>query len=193
REELLLIFSPRPSGFEFWPGLLAGMIAGYGYLVWRALTPSHMGAALAIGLAGGGVVLEISGHLTGAILGLPTTVPWAVNYFGEQVHPVALYRAGGLVALTLALWLGGSGRGPARTMLLAALGYSLIRLLADGFLAEAQLIGPIRLSQLLALVVALASSWLLAHTSTNTSTNTDMDTGTGTPPTPRGKAANGAA
>jgi phosphatidylglycerol---prolipoprotein diacylglyceryl transferase len=163
REEPLLVFSLRPSGFELWPGLTAALIGGYAYLVWRALPPMRVGAALAVGMAAGGVLLETAGYLTGDTLGLPTELPWAVNYFGSLVHPVGLYRAAGLVALTVALWLGSDLDRPGRTILLALLGYSLIRLAADGFLAEAHQIGPLRTSQLVALVVALAASWGLAR------------------------------
>jgi hypothetical protein len=49
-------------------------------------------------------------------------------------------------------------------VLLAVLGYSLIRLAADGFLAEAQLIGPFRVSQVIALWAALLAIWVLART-----------------------------
>jgi phosphatidylglycerol---prolipoprotein diacylglyceryl transferase len=163
REEVLLIFSLRPSGFEFWPGAVTAFIAGYAYLLWRALNPVQMAAALAVGMVIGGVLLEISGHLTGAILGLPSPLPWATNYFGMTVHPVGLYRAAGLIALTLYLWIGSNTHHPERTVLVAVLGYSLIRLIADGFLAEAQLIGPFRVSQVIALLAALSAAWGLAR------------------------------
>jgi prolipoprotein diacylglyceryltransferase len=45
----------------------------------------------------------------------------------------------------------------------AILGYSLIRVITDGFVAESAIIGGMRVSQMMALVVALVSVLLLAR------------------------------
>ncbi len=50
RVEPSLIFSLRPSGFEFWPGVIAAFIGGYAYLLYRALDPVRIGAPLAVGM-----------------------------------------------------------------------------------------------------------------------------------------------
>ena len=51
RAEPTLIVSLRPSGFAYWPGVVAAVIAGYAYL-WRArLDPAKIAAALAVGMA----------------------------------------------------------------------------------------------------------------------------------------------
>src|SRR3954449_3704758 len=95
QSEPVLIFSIRPSGFEFWPGVIAGFIAGYAYLLWRALDPVRVGAALAVGCVAGSVVLGLSGFATGTMLGMITSSPLALPYFTEMRHPVGLYQAVG--------------------------------------------------------------------------------------------------
>ena len=158
----ILIFSIRPSGFEFWPGLIAALIAGYAYLMRRALSPVRVAAALAVGLVAGSIVHGISGYATGTQLGLVSNGPFALPYFGEMRHPAGLYQALASLFLTLLLWLAADARQPVRVLWQAILGYSLIRLVTDGFLAETTLLGNLRVSQIIALAVALVALLLLA-------------------------------
>ena len=105
RAEPNLILSLRPSGFAFWPGVVAALIGGYAYLLYRALDPAQVGGALAIGGLAGGSIVAVSGYLTGGILGLPSDLPWALNYFGVARHPAGLYLAIGMAALAAVLWV----------------------------------------------------------------------------------------
>jgi prolipoprotein diacylglyceryltransferase len=162
QSEPVLIFSLRPSGFELWPGLIAGFTAGYAYLLWRALDPVRVAAALAVGCVAGSVIMGISGFATGTMLGMVTTSPLALPYFNEMRHPVGLYQAAAGALLFVYLWFFADQQRPARVLLLAILGYSLIRLISDGFLAESALLGGLRVSQIVALTVALISVLLLA-------------------------------
>lgn len=163
RAEPMLIFSLRPSGFALGPGLVAAVIAAYGYLLYKALDPVRVAAAGASGALIAGVILNISYMLTGAVVGTPTTLPWAINHFGELVHPVGLYRAVGLTITWIAVQLAVDPQRPARTIWLTLLGYGLVHLIADAFVADAVQIGPFRRSQVLGLAVALIASLLLAR------------------------------
>jgi phosphatidylglycerol:prolipoprotein diacylglycerol transferase len=163
RAEPLLIFSLRPSGFALGPGLVAALVAGYAYLLYKALDPVRVVAAGAVGALVAGALLNISHALTGTVVGTPTTLPWAINHFGELVHPVGLYRAAGLIIAWIAVWLVSDPGRPARTIWLALLGYSLVHLVADAFVADAVLIGQFRRSQVLALGGALLATLLLAR------------------------------
>jgi phosphatidylglycerol---prolipoprotein diacylglyceryl transferase len=162
-----LILSLRPSGFVFWPGLVAALIVAYANLLRRALDPLRVAAALAVGLIAAGIVLSAGAYLTGGLVGARSNLPWALPYWGELRHPVAIYQALGLWLLFVILWLGRRNDQPGRTVLLAALGYALIRLVTDAFLDEPALIGSLRRSQTLALAAALLLTLLLARTSPN--------------------------
>lgn len=161
-EEPLLIFSLRPSGFAFWPGLIAALLGGYAYMVRAALHPLAVAGAFTAGLLTGGVFLNVGDYLTGALTGLASDLPWALPYFGEMQHPVGLYRAVGLILVLLLVWLLVEPQRPQRTLYLGGLGWGLVHLLADGFAANAPLTGPFRTSQLLGLAAALACAALMA-------------------------------
>lgn len=164
RIEWTLIFSPRPGALAFWPGLITTITAGYAYLIWKQLDPVRVGAALAVGLLVAGGVLEVGNFLISATVGTPSDLPWALAVFDVTRHPVALYRTAGMFGLAALLFVRADFQQPGRVIRWAALGYALVRLLADGFLADAATIGEIRISQLIALAAALASTLFLSHT-----------------------------
>lgn len=166
RAEPMLAFSLRPSGFELWPGVVAALIGGYAYMLKRALDPVKMGAALSLGGLAGAAVMGVSGYLTGGVLGLASTAPWAQLYFGEMRHPAGLYLALGLGLAAALLWVFAPLERPGRVFLMALLAYSLVRVFVDGFRDGMELVGPFRLGQAAALVVALVCAALLAHRST---------------------------
>jgi prolipoprotein diacylglyceryltransferase len=119
---------------------------------------------LSLGLLAADAILQISAYLTGSVVGLSSDLPWALPYFDDMRHPAALYRAAGDLLLAGALFVKGDIARPGRLVLLAGLGYALVRLLADAFVADAPLIGSFRISQVVAFFAALAMSLLLAWT-----------------------------
>jgi phosphatidylglycerol:prolipoprotein diacylglycerol transferase len=158
-----LILSLRPSGFALVPGVVAAVLAAYANLLRRALDPVRMAAAFALGMLAGGVVLSAGAYLTGSVVGATSDLPWALPYFGEPRHPVALYQALLIWLLFVVLWLRRAHDKPGRTVLLAGLGYALIRLFTDAFVDEPARIGPLRQSQVIALAAALVFSLILAR------------------------------
>lgn len=167
--EPLLILSLRPSGFAFWPGLLAAVVAAYAYMLRHALDPVRVAAAFAVGALMAGGILAVSDYLTGAILGLPSDLPWARPYFGEMQHPAALYRAVGFLVSIVIVWLVSDPRRPGRTVGHAALAAGLVVLLADAFAANSAVTGSFRTSQLAGLAVALIAAAGLALARARTS------------------------
>lgn len=166
RDEPLLIVSLRPSGFAVWPGVIAAVIVAFAWMVRRSLDPGRVAAAASIGLVAGAALINVSLYLTGAVVGLPSTAPWAARYFLEFVHPVGLYSALGLTIALVLLWLAADVRRPARTIWLALLGYALVHLMCDAFVRDATLIGPFHQSQVIALVVAVGAALALAREAT---------------------------
>jgi len=162
RDEPLLIVSLRPSGFALWPGVIAAALTAFANMLRLSLDPARMAAAFAVGLVGGGIVINISAYLTGAALGTVTDVPWAARYFIERVHPVGLYRAAGLGILLTLCVLTLRPQRPMRTVWLALLGYALVHLVADAWLRDAVLWGAYSRNQIVALLLALAATAALA-------------------------------
>ncbi len=164
RAEPLLLISLRPGGLLLWPGVLGALVGAYAYLIHKRVDPRPAAVAAVFGLLAGGAALEVSHFLTGATVGRPSAMPWALIYFGEMRHPLALYRAMGMMLIVGGFLLWGNWRRPVRVAGQAILAHALLRLFADGFSAGSQLIGPVRVSQLGAFILALAMATLLART-----------------------------
>lgn len=165
--EPLLIFSLRPSGYALLPGAIAALIVGYLWLMHKAMDPAPTAAAFSVGAVAAASILSAGAYLSGAVVGTPSDLPWALSHYGQQVHPVGLYRALGFALLTVLLWKTRSPERPQRTLWLAGFGYSLIRLFTDGFVADADMIGQFRAGQVYAFVAALVFSLLLAKEESN--------------------------
>ncbi len=192
RDEPMLMVSLRPSGFAFWPGVIAALVAAFAWMVWKSLDPGRVTAALAIGLVAGAVVINVSVYLTGTLVGMPSDAPWAVRHFLEIVHPVGLYRALGLAALLVLLWATIDARRPARTIWLAVLGYALVHLVVDAFVRDAALLGSFHQSQVVGLVVAFVAALMLAREEASAGrapqTSAEAPASTGAPTAPTASA-----
>ncbi len=179
RAEPLLLVSIRPGGLMLWPGVIGGLVAAYWYLIRGEVDPKPVGVAAVFGVLAGGAVLELSSFLTGAAVGTAGVPPAALNsalsWFGGAAdaqlvesgalrHPVALYRATGMMLIVGGFLFLGKWHRPGRLAGLAVLALALLRLFADGFAADTRLLGSLRLSQLLALVAALGLAVWLAQT-----------------------------
>lgn len=180
-DEPLLLFSLRPSGFVLWPGVVAALIAGYWSLWRQALDPVCVVAAFAVGGVAASIIWSAGAYLTGELVGTRTELPWALPYFGELRHPVALYQAFGLWLLFVMLWVNSRRLTPGRTILLAGFGYSVLRLVTDAFMADAATVGGLRVTQIVALTAALFCSLLLARTANQSAPTTEAEVEQPTP------------
>jgi len=160
--EPLLIVSLRPSGFALWPGLLAAFAAGYAYMLRHALSPTRIVAAFAVGFLMAANVISIADYLTGAILGLPSDLPWARPYYGAMQHPAALYRAVGFLVSIAVVWGLSDPRAPGASIGHAGLATGLVLLIADAFAANSAVTAGFRTSQLIGLALTLLSAAALA-------------------------------
>ena len=179
RAEPLLLISIRPGGLLFWPGVVGGLVAAYLYMIRVGVDPRPVGVAAVFGLLAGGVVLEISNFLTGAVVGTtgvpPGALSWVLAWMGSSYdlvlsepaavrHPIALYRAMGMMLIVGSFLLWGNWRRPGRLAAQAILALALLRLFADGFEADSRLLGSLRFSQVAALITAVGLALMLAQT-----------------------------
>lgn len=173
--EPALIVSLRPSGFALWPGLSAAFVAAYAYMLRHALSPTRIAAAFSVGFLTAASVIAISDYLTGAIIGLPSDLPWARPYYGEMQHPAALYRAVGFLASLVVLWPLANAQHPGRTVGQVGLASGLVLLIADAFTANAAVTGDFRTSQLIGLALALVSAGGLAIDASRSKTSGEVE------------------
>ena len=179
RAEPLLLISIRPGGLLLWPGVVGGLVAAYLYMIRVGVDPRPIGVAAVFGLLAGGVVLEISNFLTGAVVGTTSVLPdalsgvlaWMDSSYDSVLsepaavhHPIALYRAMGMMLIVGSFLLCSNWGRPGRVAGQAVLALALLRLFADGFAADSRMVGSLRLSQVAALIAAVGLTIMLAQT-----------------------------
>lgn len=143
--------------------MVAGVVAAYAYLWRRALPPLPISAALAAGALVAAALGAAGAFLTGALIGLPSELPWALPYFGVLRHPVALYYAVGLVLLLVSGWWLSKRLVTGRLLLLWILGVGLLLLLVGAYEEGSRTILSLRLNQCIGLCIALVACWSLAQ------------------------------
>jgi len=170
--EPALVVSLRPSGFSLWPGWIAASAAAYAYMLRHALSPVKIAASFAVGFLMAAGILAVSDYLTGTIQGLPSNLAWSRPYFGEMQHPAALYRAVGYLLSIVFVWLASNPQRPGKTLWLAGLSAGIVLMVADAFTSNLPVIGPVRLTQLAGLALALVATASLAVEESRTARQT---------------------
>lgn len=161
-----LILSIRPSGFATWPGIFAGLVMAFGYMVRHALNPMAIVLSHAVGITVSAAVMQMGMLLTGDLLGLPTDLPWAVAYYGELRHPVAVYYAIGLLLAVVLLWYATPLTSPVHLLAFLLLTISIVYLFFGAFEDNAISFGSLRSKQVGALCLALCATFVLARSAT---------------------------
>lgn len=172
RTDPLQIVALSPGAFLPLPGVLGALLVLALY-VWRHRLPALQladvaapGVLLALAIANVGAFL--AGRALGAATGA-ANLPWAVELFGVQRHPAALYETlAALGWLAAVLWAERrSPQRPGRLALLTVFGYAVGRLFLEPLRAASPTIGDgWRLPQALALIALGVSGWLLGVSAT---------------------------
>lgn len=162
-DALQLLWSPRPGALDTGPGLVIAVIV---FLLWvrRKRVPLAGAAdASAVGAAGALAVLSLGRFATGAGYGSPTDVPWGVDLWGVQRHPVQLYEFGAAVLVAATLWQKLAGALPGELFWRFLLYASLSEFVLAAFRANpATWVLGIRVSQVVALALLLVALYALA-------------------------------
>lgn len=167
RVNLSGIVWPLTSGYDLWAGLLFAIAAGFFYGRAKRLPAASTLDALAPGLLTALLAVSMSDFLAGPGYGLETTLPWAIDIYGIDRHPVQVYEIlvaiGALVAWRFVL--------PRRSFdgqlfLVSAAVYAGGRLFVDAFRANPWLTGSgLHVIQMVCLTIVLICIILLARNS----------------------------
>ena len=122
-----------------------------------------MSAALAAGALVAAAVGAVGTFLTGTLIGLPSTLPWALPYFAVLRHPVALYYAAGFAVLLASGWWLSNRLTVGRLLLLWLLGVGLLFLWGGAYEEGGQTILTLRVNQIWGGIVALVACLALAR------------------------------
>lgn len=162
-DEPRLILSLRPSGFVWSAGMAGGLIAAYVWMIVKALDPVKTAISFGVGVTVGWIVQSFSNYLTGNLLGAISDLPWAMPYFDDLRHPVAIYEGLGAALLWLLILQFGRLDQPGRTFWGTLLGWSVLLLITRAFVEESATVAGFRTVQVVALMVGLLASWILAR------------------------------
>lgn len=160
---LAQIFSLTPSALSIDYGVLLGLVVAYAYIRWRKIPFARFADALAPGALAAIVLIAVGQFLSGDAYGTPTDLPWAVSFWGEFLHPVQLYDAlAAIVGLIIVGRVRAARDGISAWFAIAW--YSGARVLIDAFRGDATILeNGYRVSQVVALFVALIALWFLSQ------------------------------
>lgn len=165
QENLIGIIWPLNSGYNFVGGVVIGGAAGLLYGRAKQLPPGSTLDALAPGLLVALMCVSLADFLGGPGYGSESTLPWAIDVFGIERHPIQIYEL--LVAgLALAVWWWGFKRREfeGQLFLMATAVYAAGRLFVDAFRANTPLIANgFHLVQIASLVILLACLLVFAR------------------------------
>lgn len=163
----LNLFSRNLGLLDLWGGIATAILAGmvYGQRKKLALWPTL--DALTPALAVFAIALGLSNLASGAAFGAPSSVPWAIELWGDRRHPVQVYET---LAAGLILWAVWPGRGLFTNLPAAGVTFltfvalsAAARLFLEAFRGDSLLLpGGLRTAQVLAWLVLAASLWGLS-------------------------------
>jgi phosphatidylglycerol:prolipoprotein diacylglycerol transferase len=160
-ENPLSLFSLNPSTLATEEGILTGLLAAWIYGQRKGLPLLSTLDALSPGLAVFMIALGLSHLSSGDAFGAPSSVPWAIELWGEHRHPSQIYEIlfAGLILFTLwriRTWDVFPGFTFLSWVAMAAGG----RLFLEAFRGDSViLLGSVRSAQVVSLVVLLGAMW----------------------------------
>ena len=151
------IFNFRGGGLAIYGGIIGGIITCYIFCKKRNINfvelLDYVVPSLAIGQAIGrwGNFFNIEAY------GKTTTMPWRMGIyeFGEyiEVHPTFLYESICTLVLFIILMKIKNRKFPGQVACLYLIGYGLIRMIIEGLRTDSLMLGNIRVSQILSLII----------------------------------------
>ncbi len=165
QDDLLSIFWPLTSGFNWGAGIVGALLAGFFYMRAKQLPPAATLDALAPGLILALMVLSLADFAAGPGYGQESSVPWAIDVFGIRRHPVQLYElAVGILALLVWWRVVDRRRYEGQLFLLTMAVYAAGRLLFDAFRANTPLTSNgFHLIQIASLIILLVCVFLMGR------------------------------
>lgn len=165
----LSLLSPRPEMLDAAGGVVIAILAAGVYLWRQRLKPWVMLDALTGLLVVLGVTLGLSHFASGDAFGAPTTLPWAIELWGQMRHPSQVYETLAALAIGWLVWPGSriaqssKARPGLRWWAFLALS-AAARLVLESFRGDSTLIlGLFRQAQVIAWFVLAVSLWQIGR------------------------------
>ncbi len=160
-ENPLSLFSLNPSTLASEEGILTGLLAAWIYGQRKSLPLWSTLDALAPGLAVFGIAVGFSHFSSGDAFGAPSSVPWAIELWGEQRHPSQIYELLFAALILFIIWRVRTwDTFPGFTFLSWVGMAAAARLFLEAFRGDSVIIlGSVRSAQVVSLAILLGAMW----------------------------------
>jgi phosphatidylglycerol:prolipoprotein diacylglycerol transferase len=158
-ENPLSLFSLNPSTLASEEGIITGLLAAWIYGQRKGLPLWLTLDTLAPGLAVFGIALGLSHLSNGDAFGAPSSVPWAIELWGEHRHPSQIYEILLAASILFVLWrIREWVTFPGFTILSWVVMTAAARLFLEAFRGDSVIIlGSVRSVQVVSLIVLLGA------------------------------------
>ncbi len=163
--DIMAMLNIRGGGLAIHGGIIGGVIAGGGYILykklpfWKCADLAGMSLIIAQAIGRWGNFMNNEAH------GGPTDLPWGIMVEGQRVHPTFLYESlWNLCLFAFLMWYNPRKKAEGEVFCLYLVLYSVARFFIEGLRTDSLMLGPLRVAQLMSLgliVVFLAIRWLL--------------------------------
>ncbi len=148
----------KDAGLTFYGALAGGALVAWLYGRVRGWSLGVIADASAPSVALGYAIAMIGTLLYGLNYGRPTSLPWAINLFGQPRHPTQLYlMVASLLIFAVLMWSAGARRAPGRLFWEYLMLYGIARAVIETFMDSPRVLGPLTLAQVASIVVAVLS------------------------------------
>ena len=165
RHNLLDIFKIWNGGIAIYGAIIGAVATAYIYCRVPKTDFQKVADVGAIGLLMGQTVGRWGNFVNGEAYGGATTLPWRMDIYGKAlgVHPTFLYESlWNLITLTILLVFLKKKRFDGEIFLSYITAYGIGRFMIEGLRADSLMLGPVRVSQVVALVcVAVGLSLMI--------------------------------
>jgi prolipoprotein diacylglyceryltransferase len=167
QNDLGAIFALNLNTLSPLAGVLTGVLVAYLYTRRKGMANRKLLDALTSGFIIFAAGLALADLASGDGYGSPSSLPWAIELWGEPRHPTQIYELIGVIAIGFVVLRSSLPFVGARFGLFVAL-YAAARLIVGAFHGDSLVIGDVRVDQvwsLIALVIALIVSrrWALSE------------------------------
>lgn len=158
----LQIIDTRQGGMAIHGGLIGGFLAGWLYTRRHQINFRKWADAVAPSIALGQAIGRWGNFFNQEAYGRLTNLPWAMYIDGAYRHPTFLYESlWDLLVFALLLRQRWHKRFEGEIVLWYFLLYSVGRFFIEALRTDSLMLGPLRVAQLLSLVLVIVSSFLL--------------------------------
>lgn len=164
RDNPIQALNIRSGGLAIHGAIIAGFIVAIIFTKIRKIKLWQLADIVAPSLVLGQAIGRWGNYANQEAYGRPTDLPWAIEINGVGVHPTFLYESVfNLMIFVFLMWYRKKSETDGEIFLLYFSLYSLGRFFIEGLRTDSLMIGPIRVAQLISVLIILSCILLLYY------------------------------